>query len=252
MNEPGYCPRSRPPGRGARWLLFVVCAVTQAAANAGETVFEQAVSEAIRNNDSAFLAHAIDDDAPLPELTASDGKTVLMAACADDNLALVDRLLAAGADVRVHNERGGTALMYAAAAGSEAIVSRLIDTGADIDFRAENGWTALTLASAKGHAHVVSALLARGADPNIPDVFGYTALMRAAQNGRRDAVGTLLESPRTSLVQINTSGRRALEVARESGHCDITNDLQRAAALRGVDAQRFRDSGNVRIESCDE
>lgn len=219
-----------------RLLVALACTfvLPTTATAGGPGISESTVKIAIRNNDSRFLEEALRDPA-LSGVTAEDGKTALMAACADDNLSLVESLLSGGVDVRARNARGGTALMYAAAGGSERIVRRLLDAGAEINHRAENGWTALTLASAKGHATSITVLLERGADPNIPDVFGFTPLMRAAQNRRGEAATALLESIRTDIVRVNTAGQSAMDVARDTGACDIAATLASAARARGLE-----------------
>lgn len=179
---------------------------------------------ALRNNDSETLEAVVREDGAV-EFAAPDGKTVLMAAAADDNRALVAYLIEHRVDVGRRNHRGGTALMYAAANGSIDTARLLLDAGAEVDGRAENGWTALTLAAAKGHDAVVELLLTRGADPNVPDVFGFTALMRAAQNRRAVVVSRLLDDPRTDADRVNVNDMDALDVAVHAGHCDIARLL---------------------------
>ncbi len=182
------------------------------------------LGSAVRNNDSEQLESAVRENGAL-EFAAPDGKTVLMAAAADGNRALVAYLIEHRVDVGRRNHRGGTALMYAAANGSIDAARLLLDAGAEVDGRAENGWTALTLAAAKGHEPVVDLLLDADADPNVPDVFGFTALMRAAQNRRAAVVGRLLADPRTDAVRANVNGMNALDVAIHAGHCDIARLL---------------------------
>lgn len=197
----------------AAWLAVVVGA--QAA---------DPLDQAIRNNDSTTLERAV-RDGQVGNLAAADGKTVLMAAAADDNLALLDLLLARGEDAAARNQRGGNALMYAAANGANAATRRLLRAGVAVDERAGNGWTALILAAAKGHADTVGLLLDARADPNVPDVFGYTAIMRAAENRHRAVVALLAASPATDLARVNARGTDVLDIARLAGHCDIVQLL---------------------------
>lgn len=204
--------------RQLRALAFAACiAVPLAAASSGD---DETILDAIRDNDSELIAREVYAGGAI-DVAAGDGKTMLMAAAADGNTALVEHLLAKHADPGARNDRGGTALMYAAANGEVTTARRLLQAGAPPDDRAENGWTALTLAAAKGHASMVSLLLAAGADPDIPDVFGFTPLMRAAQNGRREAVSRLLVDPRTDIVKRNVGGDDALAVAVGTGDCAI-------------------------------
>ena len=83
---------------------------------------------------------------------ANDGKTALMAAAAAGDVALLSRLLAAGADPAAVNFKGASALMYGAWHGSEVVLSQLIGRKVPLEQSASNGWTAMTMAAAKGRA----------------------------------------------------------------------------------------------------
>ncbi len=212
--------------RIACWTVVLASAASLAAAALAGGV-TASLESAVRNNDSEAIERALRESDNVG-FTAPDGKTILMAAAADDNLALVDHLLARAVDVGRENDRGGTALMYAAANGSVSVARRLLDAGARIDHRAENGWTALTLGAAKGHLQLVDLLLDAGADPNVPDVFGFTALMRAAQNHQTGVVARLAAEPRTDANRVNVRGLDALDVAMASGYCDVVKLLDKS------------------------
>ncbi|MBI2382691.1 MAG: ankyrin repeat domain-containing protein [Gammaproteobacteria bacterium] len=77
-------------------------------------------------------------------------------------LAIVDALLAAGADANAVQQGGYTPLHQAADRGSVALVQALLAAGADPRLRAENGRAPPDLARARGHAEVAQ-LLARAA-----------------------------------------------------------------------------------------
>jgi ankyrin repeat protein len=65
-----------------------------------------------------------------------DGDTILMAASRTGRVEVVDRLIAAGADVQAREAyRGETALMRAAGEGHAAVVTRLAKAKADLDVR---------------------------------------------------------------------------------------------------------------------
>jgi ankyrin repeat protein len=55
-------------------------------------------------------------------------------------------------------------VVIASYSGHLAVVQALLAAGADKDAKTENGCTALYIASLKGHLAVVEALLAAGAD----------------------------------------------------------------------------------------
>jgi uncharacterized protein len=100
-----------------------------------------------------------------------------------EKTAIVDTLLAAGADPNARDQRNGkTALMWAAYHRQTAMVRSLLLHGASINVKDKYGMTALMLAAVKGSPSVVELLLAHGANKNLrdkPDRFhksGRTAL----------------------------------------------------------------------------
>jgi ankyrin repeat protein len=89
------------------------------------------------------------------------------AATAGGDLAAIDRLLSAGADVDARDEHGQTALMNAARDGQPDVVQLLIAHGADLNHRAKYNLTAVMLAVVRGHLHIVKLLVAAGADLSV-------------------------------------------------------------------------------------
>lgn len=73
----------------------------------------------------------------------------------------------------------GAALQQAAEAGDLARLEALLAAPADINARDSHGRTALMLATLRGQAGAVDALLAHGADVNIADAGGITPLQAA-------------------------------------------------------------------------
>lgn len=231
------------------WLTLACLTIAGPAAFALDEPTNREIVAAIRNNDSEVLVRALKFKPGLG-LKAQDGKTILMAAAADNNYDLVNRIINRGIDVRVTNYRGGTALMYAAANGAPDVAGRLIDAGSNVNERASNGWTALTLAAAKGHEEVVELLLARGANPNVPDVFGWTPLMRATQNGYLAVVIALLAHQATDVAWVNVKGDDAWRIAVAAGHCAIAGQLKRPADGAGNDPDGKAQQKRMGTEQC--
>ena len=111
----------------------------------------------------------------------------------EGDAAVVELLLAAGADVKAKNNIGWTALHYAATRGYAAVAELLLAAGADVDAKSEYGSTALHFAAARGYDDVVELLLVAGADVEAKSNTGWTALHYAAQEGHA-AVVELIES----------------------------------------------------------
>ncbi len=81
-----------------------------------------------------------------------------MSAAGYGHEAVVNRLLAAGADVNAVNVDGRSALMWAAEGGDEAIVDRLLAAGANVEALDTQGRTALQLAVQRGDQAVADRI----------------------------------------------------------------------------------------------
>lgn len=95
-------------------------------------------------------------------------------------------------DYQVTIAQGGdTALMFAARSGDLASVQLLVEAGANVDDQSAYGTSAATLAAHADHADVVAFLLERGANPDAAAA-GYTALHAAILRRNLSAVTALL------------------------------------------------------------
>ena len=123
------------------------------------------------------------------------GVTPLALACLNGNLAIVEALLAAGADPNaVQTHSGETALMTAARTGAAPVVRALLDKGADVNAKEPTrGQTALMLAASEQHPEVIRLLIQRGADVHARSLSGSTALLLAARDGNVETARSLLE-----------------------------------------------------------
>ena len=162
---------------------------------------------------------------------SGDDSPLHMAATFNENPAVVEALLAAGADVAARNDRGSTALHMAAGFNENpAVVDALLAAGADVAARNERGstpldfalqryqplvtvegtlaevmlaaavdvWSArnalLRAAAFNGSPADVEGLLAAGADANDRGSSEQTPLHYAAQNNENPAVVRILLS----------------------------------------------------------
>ncbi|KAJ2364074.1 hypothetical protein H4S01_003969, partial [Coemansia sp. RSA 2610] len=119
------------------------------------------------------------------------GQTKLHRACCAGDLALVEALLAQGADVAAADNAGWTPLHEAALEGHDAVVAALLRRGADVAARGFGGDTPLHDACANGHAAAARRLLAAGAAASARNAKGTTPADMARDAGH-DAVLELI------------------------------------------------------------
>jgi ankyrin repeat protein len=164
-------------------------------------------------------------------------RTAVQAAAEGGHLEVVERLLAAKADVnaRAADENGRTALRAAAEGGHLEVVERLLAAKADVNAPAGewDGRTALQAAAEGGHLEVVERLLAAKADVNAPaaDDNGRTALQAAAEGGHLEVVERLLAAKAdVNAHAADDNGRTALRAAAQGGHLEVVESLKQTGA----------------------
>lgn len=134
------------------------------------------------------------------------------------DLQALKKALANGANLHVNNDE---ALRIASANGHLPIVQALLNAGADVHAYNDK---ALESAAANGHLLIVKELLAAGA--NIYGVWDYSPLREAAKGGHLDVVKILLEAG--SNIHANNDG--ALRNAVRYGHLSVVKALLAAGA----------------------
>ena len=119
-----------------------------------------------------------------------DGMTALHWAAMKNDAELAQTLLYAGANVRARTRLGDyTPLVLAAKNGNAAVLEPLIASGADVNGKTANGTTALMLAAASGNVDALKALVDHDADVNaVEPVRGLNAAMFAAASNRAAAI----------------------------------------------------------------
>ncbi len=172
--------------------------------------------------------------------------TALSLAAINGNAAMIQTLLAAGADSNTALPEGETVLMTAARTGRVEALKVLAAGGADVN--AKERWlgeTALMWAAAENHPGAVQALIALGADLNArsePSAFpraspaaenlitmtfpqgAWTPLMYAARQGALAAARVLADAG-ADLNATNRDGATATTLAIINGHYDLAGLL---------------------------
>jgi ankyrin repeat protein len=141
------------------------------------------LAQAVKNGDKVTTASLLQQKVDVNSAEI-DGTTALHWAVRADDLGLVDKLIAGGANVKVANRYGITPLHLASENGNAAMLEKLLKAGADVNEVGTEGETALMTAARTGNVDALKVLLARGATVDAKDEWkGQTALMWAtAQN----------------------------------------------------------------------
>jgi ankyrin repeat protein len=190
--------------------------------------------------DSAALGTLLNRKADV-NAPQTDGATALHWAVYRDEVAMVERLLKAGARTHVANSFGATPLSLAAENGSATIVQRLLEAGADANERMGNSDTVLMMAARTGNVATMKLLLDRGADVNAAEnARGTTALMWAAAQRHPAAVQLLVDyGADVSAVSNPAWQERPVSYAKAS---DPRPSRKRGLFVNQVGPRNMRDS----------
>ena len=172
------------------------------------------------------------------------GVTALYLASTNADVAVIEKLLKAGADPNAGLLSGETPLMAAANRGRLDSVALLLKNGADPNMQESNsGQTALMWAAAESHPKVVKLLVERKADINARSKSGFTPLLFATRQGDRnlESIKILIDAGANVNDVYTKSGLTPLIVASIGG-------FEKAAKLlldRGADSKAKDKSGNT-------
>ncbi|MDX1561690.1 MAG: ankyrin repeat domain-containing protein, partial [Gammaproteobacteria bacterium] len=220
-------PGSRTATRAAMGFLAAAM-LGSAAAEAAELI--EAVKAGDHDSVEALLASAGSVGAAANE-TEPDGTSALHYAVEANDVALVERLLEAGADPTITNRYGVGPLYVAALNGNAAIVERLLAHGVDPNTALPEGETALMTAARSGDVATLDALITAGADVNAREGWkAQTALMWAAAENNAAAITRLLEAGAERDAVSDGGEFNALKFAVRAGAIEATQALLDAGA----------------------
>ena len=125
-------------------------------------------------------------------------------------------LVQAGADC---SNAPGDLLCWAADQGDLAMVQQMVTAGADVNKKNSSGYTPLNTAAKQGHNQLCEYFMNKGADLNIADKNGLTPLYFICQAGYNDLVKKMLDHG----ADVNSAG--CLQVALDNYNNDVAETL---------------------------
>ena len=203
------------------------------AAGADPTTRTQEVDTPLDDDAGAVIADRISSAHGTDyQFFVAPGDTPLhYAAQFNENPAVLDVLVAVGADVHARDRDGWTPLHRAAATERPAVIEALLAAGAVVDAREQLGHTPLHFAGFSESPAAVEALLAAGADVHAREKQGFTPLHRAAGRSENPAVLEVFLAAGAEVNARDDSGRTPLhQAAGDSANPAVVEALLVAGA----------------------
>lgn len=145
----------------------------------------------------------------------------LIAACTDNDVNAVRKLLIEGNTLNDATDDGDSLLSLACSAGYYELAQVLLAMSAQVEDRGQkNDCTPLMEAASAGHIDIIDLLIRHGADVNAQSSTGNTPLMYACAGGHVSAVKTLLVHG-ANVEDHNENGHTPLMEAASAGHVEV-------------------------------
>jgi ankyrin repeat protein len=193
--------------------------------------------DTIAQHDLTAVRRLLAADKGLARAADSSGSTALMHGASTGTVAIMQELLAAGADVNAKNARQATALHWSLPDPDK--VKLLLQKGARVDAKTVEGRTPLYVAAMlPGGAPCVRLLLDAGADVEASTMLGATPLFPAATT-RADSTKLLLDHGANPNARAK-SGATPLLFTRGA-------DIVALLLARGADARARSKSGDTAL-----
>lgn len=228
-----------------RAVIAVLCFSAVACwAGSADTRLIQAVKAQDETQTRALLQQKIDVNAP-----QGDGSTALHYAAYDDNLAIAQMLIRAGARADAANDLGSTPLHVACNNGSTAMVDLLLAAKANPNAKLLNGETVLMTCARTGNAGAVKSLLVAGAEPKAAESeHNQTALMWAAAEQHPQVTALLIEfgadvGARSRSYSMTVVGEQTQRAGRE----ELNYDVMRGGSTPLLFAARSGDAESAKL-----
>lgn len=207
---------------------FLVCVVASSACVFAEEWVDQALIEAVRNEDGEKVRELIANGANPSYMYGEDN--ALMIACSKQNLEIVKLLLACrDANASAKNANGQTALMIAARdCNNLAILRLLISQGrANVNDKDNAGVTVFMYAMKNSDVNVIKFMLDQNiTNINATDNTGSTAAMWAAKLNKPQAIKSLAKNGMdVDWTTTNNNNDNVLSLAIKTGNLELVKVL---------------------------
>lgn len=230
--------------QAARIIAVFCCSAIAGWAASADARLIRAVQTQDQAQTRALLDQKIDVNAP-----EGDGSTALHYAAYQDNLAIAQLLIQAGARADAANDLGATPLHVACNNGSAAMVGLLLAAKANPNAKLLDGETVLMTCARTGNAAAVKALLAGGADPKAAEPEHHqTALMWAAAEKHSQVTALLIEfgadvRARSRAYPMTVTPEQTQRAGRE----ELNYDVMRGGSTPLLFAARSGDAASAKI-----
>jgi ankyrin repeat protein len=153
-------------------------------------------------------------------------------------------LLLAGSPVSDSARSGDTPLHFAASAGMDAIINRLLAAGANANAKGEGGYVPAYCAAFEGHLQSTILLLDAGTDALALSKSGETLLHAVARGGLVDLARRLVETEGIDPGTADKIGSTPLHFAAEGSQPEMVRFLLEAGAPKASKNKRGKTPRN--------
>jgi len=196
---------------------------------------DQRLLAAAERGDPTAAALAVRAGADLETRDAS-GRTPLLLAVTEDQLAVARLLVYLGADPDALDDQHDTPWLVTGVTGSVEMLEVLLPAGPDLTIRNRFGGTSLIPASERGHVAYVRRAVRTGIDINHVNNLGWTALIESivlGDGGPRhvETLNALIEAG-ASVTVTDRNGKTPLALARARRYGDMVKLLEKKVSAR--------------------
>ncbi|NEU64753.1 ankyrin repeat domain-containing protein [Paenibacillus sp. ALJ109b] len=150
------------------------------------------------------------NDSKVEEKLSDSPDELLLKAAEGRDTESIEKWIQEGANINAQDQSGRTPVMIATYNNDLASATMLIGAGADVNVQDDMKNNPFLYAGAEGYLDILKLTIEAGADPAITNRYGGTALIPASEHGYVDVVRELLTETSVNVDHINQLGWTAL------------------------------------------